>query len=105
MNPRMIETFEWLRTAGFLVTGERALVSFANWAQVLDAATENRLYYHAPMDRYASSVCVVKIFRNGKIRISDGDLTFTADSGHLTRFRMRGVTPSLPQPVASNGVK
>lgn len=105
-SQNMIETLAWLREQGFLHTGERALVPFANWASVLDAAHDGvRLYYQAPLDRYASSVVVVSMFKNGGIRLDSGEFTFTADEGHLSRFRMRGVTPSLPQPRASAGVK
>jgi hypothetical protein len=100
------ETLAWLRAQGFLVTGERALVPFTNWAQVLDAAMEKaHLWYHAPLDYRPVYVLVRRVFRNGKIRLQHGDCTFTADEGHLPRFRMRGVTPSLPQPRASAGVK
>ena len=102
MNPRMRETFKWLRSAGFLVKGERAIVPFATWDAVLAAADENRtLWYHAPMDRYPVRVLVLRVFKNGKLRLHAGDVAFTADSGHLPRFTMWGVTPSLPQPDAT----
>ena len=105
MNPRMRETFEWLRSAGFLVTGQRAFVSLANWDQVLEAAHENTpLWYQAPLDRYPVSVQVVRVYKYGGIRLHGGDCTFTADAGHLDRFRVRGVipaTPSLPQTDAT----
>jgi hypothetical protein len=101
------ETLAWLRAQGFLFTGERAFVPFTNWAQVLDAATEKaHLWYHAPLDYNPACVLVRRVFRNGKIRLQHGDCSFTADEGHLSRFRMRGVvaTPLLPQPRASAGV-
>jgi hypothetical protein len=68
--------------------------SFATWQDVLDAARAGVwLHYHAPMDLRPSSVRVVKVFKNGKIRIDPGTSgadPFTADSGHLARFRRQG---------------
>lgn len=109
MTQAMIETRAWLRANGFLHTGERALVPFANWDQVLDyATTHGAIWYHAPLDRNPVRVDILRVFRNGKIRLRHGDCSFTADAGHLDRFRMRGVrplvTPSLPQPDTSKGV-
>ncbi len=65
--------------------------SFATWADVVTAAYQSVvLWYHAPLDTRPVRVRVVKIFKNGKIRIDpmsrDAD-NFTADEGHLARFR------------------
>lgn len=67
------------------------LVSFKTWSEVRDhAARGGRLWYHAPLDARAREIRVVKVFKNGKIRIdpmsSEAD-NFTADEGHLDRFR------------------
>lgn len=50
------------------------------------------VYYQAPLDLRPSLACVVKRFKNGKLRLAVGPYTFTADSGHLDRFRYRTVT-------------
>lgn len=91
------ETYSWLRAAGFM-KGPIAMDlqnTFATWDAVVSAATAGaQLWYHAPMDIRATRVCVRKVFKNGKIRIEScvGDgLIFTVDSGHLNRFRTRGV--------------
>jgi hypothetical protein len=69
--------------------------SFDSWEAVLAYAREGKqLWYHAPLDIRPVRILVVKVFRNGKIRIdpmSNQADNFTADSGHLNRFRMRGV--------------
>lgn len=61
--------------------------SFASWHGVLHAA-ENKvsLFYWAPLDTAPRPVFVVKAFRNGKLRITGGELIFTTDPGHLDRF-------------------
>lgn len=65
--------------------------SFASWQDVLDAARNGvRLHYHAPLDLRPTSVRVIKIYKNGKIKIDPGTRDadpFTADSDHLSRFR------------------
>lgn len=85
------ETFAWLRAAGFMKGPIVTTVfeSYKSWADVLGDADRGRwMHYHAPMDLRPVSVRVLKIFKNGKIRISNGiDYTFTADEGHLSRFR------------------
>lgn len=68
-------------------------IPFATWGDVLDAARRGEdLWYRAPLDRQPASVRVVKVFKNGGIRIDpmsrDAD-NFTADEGHLDRFRKR----------------
>ncbi len=63
---------------------------FKTWADVLTAARDGAwLWYHAPMDLHAQSVCVVRVYKNGKLRIDPGCGAdpFTADAGHLSRFR------------------
>lgn len=64
---------------------------FSSWDQVLAHARAGLpLWYHAPMDLHARRIRIVRVFKNGKIRIdpmsSDAD-NFTADAGHLDRFR------------------
>jgi hypothetical protein len=67
---------------------------FDTWSDVLAAARRGeRLWYQAPLDRFPSSILVVKVFKNDKIRIdplSNQVDNFTADAGHLSRFRRRG---------------
>ena len=68
-------------------------VGFATWSDVLDAARSgSRLWYQAPMDVRPQSIRVVKVFKNGGIRIdpmSNQADNFTADAKHLDRFRQR----------------
>lgn len=65
---------------------------FQTWEAVLAHAREGKpLWYHAPMDLRPRLVVVRQVFKNGKIRLMTPDLHFTADEGHLSRFR------SLPQ--------
>ena len=60
---------------------------FATWRHVKHAAETNEtMFYHAPMDVTPRRVWPRKIFKNGKVRLSAGDITFTADPGHLDRF-------------------
>jgi len=67
--------------------------SFITWADVLAAAERgDRLWYQAPLDRYPHSILVDKIYKNGKLRIdplSNQVSKFTADAGHLSRFRRK----------------
>lgn len=68
------------------------LTPFASWGAVRDAADHGRtLYYHAPLDLNARPVRVVRVFKNGKLRLAAGDVTFTADADHLERFRCLAV--------------
>lgn len=46
-----------------------------------------RVYYHAPLDTLPRLVTVVKAYKNGKLRLRAGDVTFTADRDHLSRLR------------------
>jgi hypothetical protein len=70
---------------------------FSTWNEVLSAAAAGeRLWYQAPMDRSPHSVRVVRVFKNGKIHIdplSNEADSFTADAGHLSRFRYRVAAP------------
>jgi len=60
---------------------------FACWLHVKHAAETNvSLFYHAPLDGCPRPVFAKLVFKNGKIRLSGGEVTFTADSGHLDRF-------------------
>ncbi len=82
-----------------------ALVPFSSWSVLLtylagpSADREVRfVWYKAPMDLNAHLVRVVRIFKNGKVRIDPGHAhadPFTADPAHLDRFYMRRevVTP------------
>ena len=63
------------------------LESFNDWSEVLKAARWRQLYYQAPLDLAPRRVYVQRAFKNGKLRLSGGDCRFTADSGHLERFR------------------
>lgn len=64
------------------------LIKFDSWSDVLTHVdTGGWLWYHAPLDLRASSVLVRKRYKNGKLRLSSGDVSFTADSGHLDRMR------------------
>ena len=68
-------------------------VGFSTWSDVLDAARNgDRLWYQAPMDLRPRSIAVIKVFKNGGIRVnplSNQASKFTADRGHLDRFRRR----------------
>lgn len=68
------------------ISGYR-FAGFASWHGVLHAA-ENKvsLFYLAPLDGCPRPVFVTKRFKNGKLRVTGGEVTFTADSGHLDRF-------------------
>lgn len=72
-------------------------IRFDAWEQVLEAARKGEpLWYRAPMDEAqaypAKSVQVVRVYKNGKLRVrplaNQAD-PFTADAGHLLRFRRR----------------
>lgn len=69
------------------------LVTPATWRDVLDIArVGERLWYKAPFDMNPVLIRVVKVFKNGKIRIdpmAPGASNFTVDEGHLSRFRYR----------------
>lgn len=66
--------------------------TFETWESLLAAAAtdgngRSTLYYHAPLDCRPAAIHVVRVYKNGKIRIRGGGLTFTCDAGHLSRFR------------------
>lgn len=67
------------------------LESFASWDDVLKhASTGKRLFYQGPLDPTLRLILVRRVYKNGKIRIgpASGDANyFTADRGHLDRFR------------------
>lgn len=60
---------------------------FGSWLNVRHAA-ESRvsLFYWAPLDTAPRPIIVLRVFKNGKVRLSGGEVTFTADDGHLDRF-------------------
>lgn len=64
--------------------------SFATWQEVLDyIAAGGWLFYKAPLDMRAQSVRVVKVYKNGKLRLDPGTRDadpFTADQAHLPRL-------------------
>lgn len=60
---------------------------FETWLKVRhEAETNASLFYWAPLDTAPRPVFARKVFANGKIRIDGGEVSFTADSGHLDRF-------------------
>lgn len=67
------------------------LQRFATWDEVLVFVKAGGwLWYHAPMDLRPASVRVVKVYKNGKLRLDPGNAdadSFTADAGHLDRMR------------------
>lgn len=71
---------------------------FATWAAVLEFVRAGGwLWYHAPMDLRPASVRVVKVYKNGKLRIDPGTPDadcFTADAKHLDRMRRQ--SPGAP---------
>jgi hypothetical protein len=65
------------------------MAPFGSWAALLTYldAHSNIVFYHAPLDLHPVIVVVTKRFKNGKLRVRSGSLAFTADGGHLDRFR------------------
>ncbi len=63
--------------------------TFASWYGLEHYLEEhnNIVYYQAPLDSQPNIVCVIKRFKNRKLRIAYGPWKFTADEGHLDRFR------------------
>ena len=67
---------------------------FSTWAAFRSAAERSmdrkrdaaRIYYKAPMDRFACSVRVIQLYANGKVKIEAGTLRFTIDKGHIDRL-------------------
>jgi hypothetical protein len=63
-------------------------LTFGSWYGLQMAIAEKvSLYYHAPLDIAPRPIFVTKLFKNGKVRVTSGEVTFTADSSHLDRFR------------------
>lgn len=64
------------------------------WNDVLDyCRTHDVVTYKAPLDLRATHCRVVRVFKNGKVRLSpitSDAIKFTADEGHLPRFQLRG---------------
>lgn len=64
--------------------------SFDSWPDVLAYAERNgRIWYQAPLDLHPVFVLVMRVFKNGKLRLRADSLSFTADSAHLHRMRRR----------------
>ncbi len=66
-------------------------LSFHTWADVLAHVNAKLpIYYHAPMDHRPRKITIARVYKNGKVRVAkpaaDCD-AFTADTGHLDRFR------------------
>lgn len=68
---------------------------FGSWHGVRHAVDGKvRLFYQAPLDTAPRPVIVLKVFKNGKLRVSGGETTFTTDAGHADRFFwLERVTP------------
>lgn len=66
--------------------------TFGCWYGLLKYLEEhnNIVYYKAPLDLHAVPVVVIKVFKNGKLRIQYHGIKFTADPGHLDRFFWKG---------------
>jgi hypothetical protein len=66
-------------------------IGFDSWDEVLAfIGSGGWLWYQAPLDVRPSSVRVVRVYKNGKIRLDPGCSDcdpFTADKGHLSRMR------------------
>lgn len=66
---------------------------FNSWNDVLVAAASGEhLWYQGPLDHRPHSIYVIKVFKNGSLRIDPLNNQvdkFTADKGHLDRFRRR----------------
>lgn len=75
------------------ISGYR-FAAFDSWLKVRHAAETNvSLFYWAPLDGGPRPVFAKRVFRNGKIRLTGGDVTFTADDSHLDRFfRLERIT-------------
>jgi hypothetical protein len=71
----------------------REIAGFDTWNDVLDAARRgDRLMYQGAMDRFPHTIHVIKIFKNGSLRIdplSNQTDKFTADPKYLRLFRRR----------------
>ena len=62
--------------------------SFDSWQAVRGFADRGTsLYYCAPLDVAPRPVFVTRLFKNGKMRVNGGEVSFTTDEGHLSRFR------------------
>jgi hypothetical protein len=60
---------------------------FGCWYGLQVAVDEKvSLFYSAPLDGVPRPVFVTKSFKNGKLRVTSGEVTFTADPAHLDRF-------------------
>ena len=73
-----------------MTTKTTTYAGFDSWAEVLNwCGTGAPIFYHAPMD-YRPARVQVHVYKNHKVRVypptNDAD-AFTADAGHLSRFR------------------
>ena len=70
--------------------------TFACWYGLLSYLEDHTIvHYQAPLDYSPVPVVVVRKFKNGKLRIRAPHLTFTADAGHLDRFRWKSDPPMV----------
>lgn len=73
------------------------MVKFETWEAVLaHVAAGLPVWYHAPLDYRPSRLFFLRVMRGAKIRIAPSGkwhshFSFTADAGHLDRFRKEGV--------------
>jgi hypothetical protein len=71
------------------------LEPFTSWAAFLSfVRAGGPVKYQAPLDRHATNVVITQVYKNGKVRVRGGGMTFTADAGHLPRFRRWAAEPS-----------
>ena len=64
------------------------IMPFANWLQVRHyCETHAYIYYQAPLDTHHSTCAVVRVFKNGKVRIvAPSGYRFTIDAEHMSRL-------------------
>ena len=64
--------------------------TFGCWFGVQEFAREHPyIYYRAPLDSRPVPCAIVKLFKNGKIRLAYHDVSFTIDRAHLDRLFWR----------------
>jgi hypothetical protein len=69
---------------------EAKFITPDSWHDILKIAERGgRLWYQAPFNLNPVPVYVRRVFKNGKIRLWGGEVAFTADEGHLSRFRVK----------------
>jgi hypothetical protein len=72
------------------------LLTFNSWEDLIAYLDgHNTVFYQAPLDRYPVPVDVTRRFKNGKLRLNYRNGSFTADRGHLDRFRWKSIEPKV----------